>query len=192
MTRNNLPVSKDVVRLVFALRRDDHWSLSKIGLHFNKTKQWAAYVLSSYSAESLSPKVVQKFGRKRKTDEVEDGVIVGLSKYMWKVSYGKLTSVLNDENICPEIKPNLSSWIVFQRCKEAGTRAVRPVGDELTAEHKRIRVEWAQKLLTVLASDPHFIKKVLFSDEVCFDLSPGRLKVTLLCHYSVLCLISNG
>ena len=71
----NLPVSKEVVKLVFTLRNDNNWTLSQIGAHFRKSKQWAAYVLASYSAESLSPIVVQKLGRKRKTDEVEDGVI---------------------------------------------------------------------------------------------------------------------
>ena len=109
----NLPVSKEVVKLVFTLRNDNNWTLSQIGAHFRKSKQWAAYVLASYSAESLSPIVVQKLGRKRKTDEVEDGVIVGMSQYLRKKSYEHLTAVMNDENICPEIKPKLSTWTVF-------------------------------------------------------------------------------
>ena len=162
----NLPVSKEVVKLVFTLRNDNNWTLSQIGAHFRKSKQWAAYVLASYSAESLSPIVVQKLGRKRKIDEVEDGVIVGMSQYLRKKSYEHLTAVMNDENICPEIKPKLSTWTVFQRCKEAGARSVTALYDELTDDHKRLRVEWARKILDILAQDPGYIKKVLLSDEV--------------------------
>lgn len=49
----NLPLSKELVKLVFTLRNVNKWSFSQIGTHFGKTKQWAAYVLASYSEESL-------------------------------------------------------------------------------------------------------------------------------------------
>ena len=75
-------------------------------------------VLATYSEESLSLKVVRKFGPKRKTVEVEDGVIVGVGKYLFKESYEMLTAVLNDENICPDIRQNISKWTVFKRCKD--------------------------------------------------------------------------
>ena len=100
----NLPVSEEVVRLVFTLRSDNGWSHSEIGAHFGKSKSWAKYILATYSEESLSPKIVQKRGGKRKTDEVEDGVIVSMAKHLYKESCEKLTVVLNDENICPDIK----------------------------------------------------------------------------------------
>ena len=74
----NLPVSKEMVRLVFTLPNDNNWSHSEIGVHFGKSKSWAKYILATYSEESLSPKIVQKRGGMRKTDEVEDGVIVGM------------------------------------------------------------------------------------------------------------------
>ena len=70
----NLPVSEEV----FTLRSDDGWSHSKIGTHFGKSKSWAKYILATYSEECLSPKIVQKRGRKQKTDEVEDGIIAAL------------------------------------------------------------------------------------------------------------------
>ena len=82
----------------------------------------------------------------KKTDEVEDGVIVGMSQFLLKKSYQHVTTVINDENISPEIKPQISKWTVFQRCKEVGARSVRPIHDDLTKEHKRIRVEWAHKI----------------------------------------------
>ena len=129
---------------MFTLRNVNKWSFSQIGRHFGKTKQWAAYVLASYSEESLSPIVVRKHGRKRKTDEVEDGVIVGMSQFLWKKSYQHVTAVINDESL--ETKPQISKWTVFQRCKEVGARSVRPIHDELTKEHKRTRVEWAHKI----------------------------------------------
>ena len=100
----NLPVSEEKVRLVFTLRSDNGWSYFEIDAHFGKSKSWAIYILATYSEESLSPKIVQKRGRKRKTDEVENGVIVGMAKHLSKESYEKLTVVLNDENICPHIK----------------------------------------------------------------------------------------
>ena len=65
-------VSEEVVRLVFQLRYDG-WNKREIGNHFSKTRQWAAHILANYSEESLSPKVARKVGRRRKTDEVEDG-----------------------------------------------------------------------------------------------------------------------
>ena len=76
------PVSKEVVRIVFTLRNSDKWSISRINARFGKFKQWAAHVLAADSEESLSLKVVRKFGPKRKTVEVEDGVIVGMEKYL--------------------------------------------------------------------------------------------------------------
>ena len=45
----------------------------------------------------MSPKVVQK----RKTNEVEDGVIVGMGKHLFKESYEKPTVVLSKDNMCP-------------------------------------------------------------------------------------------
>lgn len=156
--------------MVFTLRSDNGWSHSEIGAHFGKSKSWAKYILATYSEESLSPKIVQKRGGKRKTDEVEDGVIVGMAKHLYKESYEKLTVVLNDENICPDIKQNISKWTVFQRCKEAGARSARPIADELIREHKTLRVEWARNKLDILARDPEFFYKVLFSDEFRVDL----------------------
>ena len=97
--RRNLPVEEEVVRLVFTLRHENEWRITDIGAHFGKSRQCTTYVLANYSEESLAHKVVQKPGGKRKTDEVEDGVIVGLGKYCFKDSYDKLTAVLNDENI---------------------------------------------------------------------------------------------
>ena len=87
------------MRLVFTVRNDNGCSHSQIGAHFGKSRSWAKYGLDAYSEESLSPKVVQKRGRKRKTDEVEDGVIVGIGKFLSEESYDKLTAVINDENI---------------------------------------------------------------------------------------------
>ena len=58
---------------MFTLRSDNGWSHSKIGAHFGKAKLWEKYILATYSEESLSPKIVQKQGRKQKTDEVEHG-----------------------------------------------------------------------------------------------------------------------
>ena len=55
---------------------------------------------------------------------------------------------------------------VFRRCK----KAVRPTAGELTREHKKIRVEWARNKLDILARDPEFFYKVLFSDEFRVDL----------------------
>ena len=81
---------------------------------------------------------MQKRGRKQKTDEVEDGVIVGMAKHLYKESYEKLTVVLNDENICPDIKQNISKWTVFQRCKEAGARSARPLADVSTKTSRRM------------------------------------------------------
>ena len=80
----NSPVSAEVVRLVFTLKNDNGWNLSRIGAHFGKSKTWASQVLTRYSPESLSPNITQKRGRKRKTDEVDDGVIVGLGKHFHK------------------------------------------------------------------------------------------------------------
>ena len=71
------------------------WSHSQIGVHFGKSKSWAKYVLAAYSEESLSPKVVQKQGRKRKTDNLEDMIIVGMGQHLFKESYEKLTAVIN-------------------------------------------------------------------------------------------------
>ena len=51
--------------------------------------------MAAYSEESLSPKVVQKRGRKRKTDNVEDMIIVGMGQHLFKESYEKLTAVIN-------------------------------------------------------------------------------------------------
>ena len=74
------PISNEVVRIVFTLRNSDKWSVSRIDARFGKFKQWAAYVLAAYSEESLLLKVVRNFGPKRKTVEVEDGLIVGMGK----------------------------------------------------------------------------------------------------------------
>ena len=77
----NSRISEEVVNLVFTLKRDKEClsqSFSDRGAHFGKSKVWAFKVLATYSEESLSPNVVGKRGRKRKTDEVEDGVIVGM------------------------------------------------------------------------------------------------------------------
>ena len=63
---------------MFTLRSDNDWSHSEIGAHFGKSKSWAKYILATYSEESLSPKIVQKRGKKHKTDKVKDGVIVGM------------------------------------------------------------------------------------------------------------------
>ena len=104
----NLPVSEKMVRLVFSLPSDNGWSYSQISAHFGKSKSWAKYILATYSEESLSPKVVQKRRRRQKTDEVEDEVIVGMARNLYKESYEKLTVVLNDENICPNIQQNIS------------------------------------------------------------------------------------
>ena len=83
------PVSKEVVRVVFTLRNSDKWSVSRIEARIGKFKQWAAHVLAAYSEESLSLKVVRKFGQERKTVEVEDGVIVGMGKYLLELNYWK-------------------------------------------------------------------------------------------------------
>ena len=156
---------------MFTLRSDNGWSHSEIGAHFDKSKSWAKYKLATYSEESLSPKLVQKRGRKRKTDDVED-VIVGMTKHLHKESYEKLTVVLNDENICPNVKQNINKWAVFQRYKEAEARSARPIADELTREHKKLRVEWARNKLDIQPRDPEFFYKVLFSDE--FRVDPQR------------------
>ena len=95
----NSPVEEEMVRLVFTLRHENEWRITDIGAHLGKSRQWAAYVLVNYSDESLSLKAVQKREWNRKTDDVEDGVTVGLGKYFFKNSYDKLTAVLNDENI---------------------------------------------------------------------------------------------
>ena len=65
----NSPVSAEVVRLVFTLKNDNGWNLSRIGAHFGKSKTWASQVLTRYSPESLSPNITlfyvdfrEKFG----------------------------------------------------------------------------------------------------------------------------------
>ena len=171
----NKPVSQEVVRLVFQLRYDG-WNLREIGSHFSKSRQWATHIIANYSEESLSPNVVRKFGRRRKTDEVEDGVIVGMGKFFVRRIL-RQAAVINDENICPDIKTEVSKPLVFRRCKELGARSVRPIPDQLTSEHKRLRVEFARKHLDILLQDPNFFFKVLFSDEVRFDLAPCTLQV---------------
>ena len=80
----NSPVSAELVRLVFTLKNDNGLTRSRIGAHFGKSKTWSAQVRTRYSPESLSPNITQKRGRKRKTDEVDDGVIVGLGKHFHK------------------------------------------------------------------------------------------------------------
>ena len=82
------PVNKALVRIAFTLRNSDKWSLARIGARFSKSKQWAAHVLAAYSEESLSLKVVRKFGSKRKT-AMEDGVMVGMGKCLLELNYGK-------------------------------------------------------------------------------------------------------
>ena len=156
--------------MVFTLRSDNGWSHSEIGAHFGKSKSGTKYILATYSEESLLPKIVQKRGRKQKTDEVEDGVIVGMAKHLYKESYEKLTVVLNDENIYPDVKRNISKWTVFQRCKEAGARSAKPIADELTCEHKKLRVGCARNRLDILTRNPEFFYKILFSDEFRVDL----------------------
>ena len=94
----NKPVSQEVVRLVFQLRYDG-WNMREIGSHFSKSRQWATHIVANYLEKSLSPNVVRKFERRRKTDELEDGVIVGMGKFLFKESYDKLTAVINDEHI---------------------------------------------------------------------------------------------
>ena len=74
---------------MFTLRNGDKWRLFRIGTRFGKSKQWAAHVLAAYSEESLSLKVVRKFGPKRKMVEVEDGMIVGMGKCPFELNYGK-------------------------------------------------------------------------------------------------------
>ena len=74
---------------MFTLRNSDKWSVSRIDSYLGKFKQWTAHVLAAYSEESLSLKVVRKFGQQRKTVEVEDGVIVGMGKYLLELNYGK-------------------------------------------------------------------------------------------------------
>ena len=148
--------------------------MREIGSHFSKSRQWATHIVANYSEESLSPNVVRKFGRRRKTDEVEDGVIVGMGKFLFKESYDKLTAVINDENICPDIKTEVSKSLVFRRCKEL---SVRPIPEQLTSERKLLRVEFARKHLDIHLQDPNFFFKVLFSDEVRFDLAPCTLQV---------------
>ena len=73
----------------------DGWSHSQIGVHFGKSKSWAKCVLAAYSEKSLSPKVVQKRGKKRKTNNVEDMIIVGMGQHLFKESYKKLTAMIN-------------------------------------------------------------------------------------------------
>ena len=51
--------------------------------------QWVAHVLAVYAEEFLSFNVVRKFRPKRKTVEGEDGVIVGMGKYLLELNYGK-------------------------------------------------------------------------------------------------------
>ena len=114
--------------------------------------------------------ITENCAKARKTDKLEDGVIVGMAKHLDRESYEKLTVVLNDENICPDIKQNISKWTVFQRCKEAGGRSARPIADELTREPRTLRFEWARNKLDILARDPEFFYKVLFSDEFRVDL----------------------
>ena len=83
------PVNKEMVQIVFTLRNSDKWSVSQIDARVGKFKQWAVHVLAAYSEESLPLKVVSKFGPERKTVEVEDGVIVGMGKYLLELNYGK-------------------------------------------------------------------------------------------------------
>ena len=83
------PVSKKVVRIVFTLRNSDKWSVFRTDARFGKLKQWAAHVLAAYSEESLSLKVVREFGPIRKTVEVEDGMTVGMGRYLLELNYGK-------------------------------------------------------------------------------------------------------
>ena len=72
---------------MFTLRNSGKWSVSRIDARWGRFKQWAAHVLAAYSEESL--KVVRKFGPKRKTVKVENGVIVGMGRYLLELNYGK-------------------------------------------------------------------------------------------------------
>ena len=46
-------------------------------------------VLATYSEESLLLKAVRKFGPKRKSVQEENGMIVGMGKYVLELNYGK-------------------------------------------------------------------------------------------------------
>ena len=140
---------------MFTLKNDNGWDLSRIGAHFGKSKTWASQGLTRYSPESLSPNITQKRGRKKKTDKVDDGVMVGLGKHFHKDSYAKLTQVLNDENIRP-ISQKVSIGTVFRRCKEAGARSVKPIPHQLTKQHKKNLVQWARDKQEILGRDPDY------------------------------------
>ena len=120
-----------------------------------------------------------KQGRKRKTTDADDAVIVEAGKRLFRKSIPKVTTELNSPDAATPLSTTVSKMTVRRRFKEAGARSVKPVKDDLTKAHKEFRYLWACCKTPDVERFPTLFDVVLFSHEVRFCLSLAGKKVRI-------------
>ena len=111
------------------------------------------------------------------TDAAADSMILDMGRIHLELSAGNVTAKINASCLLDVI---LSRRTVARRLKEAGARTVRPIRDDLSELHKQHRVKLAERTRQDLANDPNFLRTIIFSDEVRFNLE-GPLKKVFIC-----------
>ena len=95
-------------------------------------------------------------GPQRKTTTVEDQLIIKKAR---EKAHAPVRVVLGDLN--SPIKKQISRRTAARRLNEAGARTLKAVNDQLTPQHKKARIEWANVKLGDLLINPEFFKLVL-------------------------------
>ncbi len=178
----NKTIDTVIVRKVFEMAAEGK-KPQEISDFFHFTRQWAENILKRYSPETFGPLVVNSRGGKRITSPEEDWILLDTAREMFRKPARHVLAEINRPANSPEkplIPTPISRRTLARRLKEAGARTVKAIPDELTDLHKKARIEWANIRLGDYLLDEKFWHKVIFSDEVKFDLDPVYQRVRIV------------
>lgn len=81
-----------------------------------------------------------------------------------------------------------SRTTLYRRLRASGYRIVNRITDDLTVQHKQVRVEFCDQQMHLIAADPEHHHRYSFSDEASFSMEARRVQVDIR---NVLILIQN-
>ena len=70
-----------------------------------------------------------------------------------------------------------SQATLYRRLRASGHRSVNRISDDLTVQHKDVRVEFCDQQMKLIAADPEHHHRYSFSDEASFSMQARRIQV---------------
>ena len=158
-------------------------SYTEVAKCFGRTKNWIYHIMKNFDGGTGLRIDAKIRGRKRKTTDAEDQALL---KFVGERRFESLREL--DASLKVDGPVQVSRTTMHRRLSEAGWTKVGVVRDDLTADHKRKRVEYAAEKLFLLEewkkrpqSDLHKpspFYQMLHSDEMFVRLKGGKITVS--------------